>query len=210
MRKSLSGSGRRAGQRFDAEHGVVTEALIFLGELDPEAIGEAIEDATHYEPTPIAQFDAMLAALPFPPDGATFVDVGAGMGRVVLLASQKAFAMAVGIEVSPALAETARDNLVRWRRAHPDVLCKDLRITCKDALAFHFPPGDLVVYLFNPFGEATLERLLDRIVAGRTGRVAVLYHTPVHRGVLDAYPAFELTADLGFGLVYLARLGGSG
>ena len=39
-------SGRRAGQRFDAMHGVTTEALIFLGELDPEAIGPNLEFAT--------------------------------------------------------------------------------------------------------------------------------------------------------------------
>ena len=48
-------AGRRAGQRFDAELGVTTEALIFLGELDPEAIGPSLEHATHYEPTPIAE-----------------------------------------------------------------------------------------------------------------------------------------------------------
>ena len=46
-------SGRRAGQRFDAAHGVTTEALIFLGELDPENVGPGIEFATHYEATPI-------------------------------------------------------------------------------------------------------------------------------------------------------------
>ena len=31
-------SGRRAGQHFDATHHVTTEALIFLGELDPENV----------------------------------------------------------------------------------------------------------------------------------------------------------------------------
>lgn len=195
-------SGRRSGQRFDAQHGVVTEALIFLGELDPDAIGNALEDATHYEPTPLAQFDEMLRALPGSPATSTFVDVGAGMGRVVLLASTKPFKQVVGVEVSPALCETARDNVVRWRRRHPDLACKDVRIVCKDASSFALPPGDLVIYLYNPFGEATLRKLVDRIAHACHAGAYVMYHTPVHRWILDEHSSFETVADLGFGLIY--------
>lgn len=204
MRHALprSTSGRRRGQRFDAAHGVVTEALIFLGELDPEAIGDALEDATHYEPTPVAQFEAMLDALPVAANGFTFVDLGAGMGRVVLLASTRPFRQAVGVEVSPALCETARDNLVRWRRAHGDLLCKDLRVVHADAAAFELPPGDIVVYLYNPFGETTVERVVQRLLEREDGRCFVLYHTPVHRHVFDERPRCELLTDLGYGVVY--------
>jgi predicted RNA methylase len=196
------GSGRRSGQRFDALHGVVTEALIFLGELDPETIGEALEDATHYEPTPLSQFDEMLSALPIAHNGYTFVDIGAGMGRVILLASTKPFKQIVGVEVSKALCETARDNTVRWRRRHPETACKDVRVVCKDASSFHFPPGDLVLYLYNPFGAATLRALIDRVAKECGGRVFVVYHTPVHRAVLEEHPSFSLVADLGYGVIF--------
>lgn len=205
MRK---GSGRRSGQRFDALHGVVTEALIFLGELDPEAIGEALDDATHYEPTPLSQFHEMVAALRIPETDFAFVDVGAGMGRVVLLASIRPFKQIVGVEVSAALCETARDNVVRWRRRHHDLACKDVRIVCKDASAFRFPRGNLVFYLYNPFGEATFRALVDRIAAECLGEAYVMYHTPVHRRVLDDHPAFCLYADLGYGAIFEKRKGG--
>lgn len=195
-------SGRRSGQRFDALHGVVTEALIFLGELDPDAIGDALEDATHYEPTPLAQFDEMLVALPVAQSAYTFVDIGAGMGRVVLLASARPFRQVIGVEVSPALCETARDNVVRWRRRHPELACKDVRIVRKDAASFKFPAGNLAIYLYNPFGESTLRRLVDRIAAECHGAVYVMYHTPVHRAVLDEHSSFSLVADLGFGRIY--------
>ena len=46
------------------------------------------------------------------------------------------------------------------------------------------------------------EVILDRLAANPRGEVAILYHTPVERAVLDAHPAFELAAELGFGLVY--------
>ena len=195
-------SGRRRGQRFDAQHGIVTEALIFLGELDPEAIGDALEDATHYEPTPVAQFDALIGSLPVSANDLTFVDIGAGMGRVVLLASLLPFKQVIGVEVSPALCDTARDNVVRWRRSKAELGCNDIRIVCADASAFRFPRGDLVLYLYNPFGEATLQRVADRLVSEANGAVYVLYHTPVHRVVFDQHARFELVSDLGFGLVY--------
>jgi trans-aconitate methyltransferase len=198
-------SGRRSGQRFDAEHGVVTEALLFLGELDCDAIGEAMADATHYEPTPVYECTALLRAIPIEERHCVFVDIGAGLGRVVMLASVRPFRQVVGVEVSAALCETARDNLVRWRRVHRDLACKDLRIVCADAASYVFPNGDLVVYLYNPFGERTLERMLHRLCEREAGRCFIAYHTPVHRTVLDTHARFELVADLQFGSVYRMR-----
>jgi predicted RNA methylase len=199
-------SGRRSGQRFDAEHGVVTEALLFLGELDPEAIGAAMEDATHYEPTPVYECTALLRAIP--PDEierSAFVDIGAGMGRVVMLASTRPFTQVIGVEVSGALCETARDNVVRWRRAHDDLRCKDVRIVRADAAAYVFPKGNLVVYMYNPFGEKTVERILEKLAARESGVCYIVYHTPVHRSVLDTHARCELMADLQFGAVYRLR-----
>jgi SAM-dependent methyltransferase len=198
-----STSGRRSGQRFDADHGVVTEALLFLGELDPEAIGAALEDATHYEATPVKECRALLDELPHV-NGRTFVDVGAGMGRVLMLASLRPFHQIIGVEVSGALCETARDNLVRWRRAYEHTACKDLRVVCANAAAYAFPRGDLVVYLYNPFGERTLVQIADTL-AVRDGECFVVYHTPVHRAVFDAHAQFESIIELEFGVVYRVR-----
>lgn len=196
------GSGRRSGLRFDAENGVVTEALIFLGQLDPERIGDALEDATHYEPTPLAQFNEMLRALAIDLSAYTFVDIGAGMGRIVLLASLNPFKQIIGVEVSPALCQTARDNVVRWRARHPSLPCSDIRIVEKDAAAFRMPRGETVFYLYNPFGGDTLARILDRIARESTGTAYLMYHTPVHRHLLDQDSRYALVRDLGYGLIY--------
>ena len=192
-------SGRRAGQRFDATHGVTTEALIFLGELDPEAIGPNLEFATHYEATPVADIDALLDASPLAPERTTFIDLGAGMGRVVLRAARRPFRQIIGVEISPALHEIAKEN----RRVYRGTLaCTDVRLVRADASTFSFPRGDLAVYLYNPFRAGVLGPILDRLAANRRREVTLLYHTPVERAVLDAHPAFALTADLGFGLAY--------
>ncbi len=197
-------SGRRAGQRFDAEHGVTTEVLVFLGELDPEAIGPALEHATHYEPTPVAQAEGLLAASPLRPERTTFVDLGAGMGRVLLLAARRPFKTVIGVEVSPALVEIARENLAAAR--DPLRVARDLRLVRADASTYRFPPGDLVVYLYNPFAAPVLDAVLINLRASDERReVVLLYHTPVERDTIDASEAFELLDDLGFGLVYRLR-----
>ncbi|MBD5657541.1 MAG: class I SAM-dependent methyltransferase, partial [Candidatus Eremiobacteraeota bacterium] len=166
-------SGRRAGQRFDADHGVATEALLFLGDLDPEAIGPNIVHATHYEPTPVGDLETLLGHVGFPLERATFVDVGAGMGRVVLLASGHAFRQVIGVEISPALHEIARDNLARFAAATRR--CRDVRLVRADAAGYRFPGGDLVAYLYNPFDGAVLATVLDRRAADKRREVALLY-----------------------------------
>jgi SAM-dependent methyltransferase len=197
-------SGRRAGQRFDAEHGVTTEALLFLAELDPEAIGDSLEYATHYEPSPVAQADALLDASPLRPQTTTFVDLGAGMGRVVLLAARREFRAVIGVEISPALVEIARENLATAR--DPQRVARDVKIVRADAAEYTLPHGDLVVYMYNPFRGPVLDAVLARLCdAGERGEVVVLYHTAVEQERVEALQAFERIADLGFGLAYRSR-----
>jgi SAM-dependent methyltransferase len=198
-------SGRRSGQRFDAEHGVTTEALVFLGELDPDAIGPSLRYATHYEPTPVAQAEALLDASPLAPKGATFVDLGAGMGRIVLLAARRTFRTVIGVEISPALVEIGRENLACAN--DPGRVSRDVRIVRADAAEYRFPAGDLVVYLYNPFRAPILEAVLAALTRPIKKRreVVLLYHTPVERETIDGSEAFELVRDLGFGVVYRLR-----
>ncbi len=193
-------SGPRAGRRFDAELGVTTEALIFLGDLDPEAIGPNIEHATHYEPTPVGDFDPLLDLVPIPLERATFVDLGAGMGRAVFLAARRPFRQAIGVEISPALYEVALENLAKIPRE--TLRCRDVRIVRADAAGYRFPRGDLVVYLYNPFDGAILAQILDRLAKDAKHDVALVYHTPVERAVIEAHPAFELAAESATGAVY--------
>jgi SAM-dependent methyltransferase len=188
--------------RFDAQYGVTTEALVFLGSLDPEAIGPSILDATHYEATPVGDLATLLAAVPIPLDGATFVDLGSGMGRVALLASAYPFRQVIGVEISPALHEIARDNLGAFVGRK---LCRDVRLVRADAATFSLPRGNLIAYLYNPFRGAVLDAVVERL-AQRSGETVVLYHTPVERTAFEASGAFEQLAETARGIVYRRKL----
>jgi SAM-dependent methyltransferase len=195
-------SGRRAGQRFDAQYGVTTEALVFLGSLDPEAIGPCVVDATHYEATPVGDLATLLAATPIPLERASFVDLGSGMGRVLFLASAYPFRQVIGVEISPALHQIARDNLSAWKGRSR---CRDIRLVRANAATCALPPGALIVYLYNPFRGAVLEAVVERL-ARRSHETVVLYHTPVERRAFDESGAFEQIAETPRGLVYRRKL----
>jgi SAM-dependent methyltransferase len=195
-------SERSSGRRFDRKYGVTTQAILFLGDLDPDEAGDAGAHATHYEAVPIDDFRRLLAHVPAEiVANSTFVDVGAGMGRALLLAREMPFKQIVGIEVSGGLYEVARENL---ERAHGDQgHCKEIRIVHADARIWNYPSGDLVVFLFNPFDASALQATLASIVERRgPGSTWLVYHTPVERAIVEGDARFEYVAEERFGIVY--------
>jgi SAM-dependent methyltransferase len=116
----------------------------------------------------------------------TFVDLGAGMGRAVLLASELKFKAVVGVELHPTLVGIARRNVKIWRAAGSER--SPIRIIEGDAVEFALPAGPAVVFLFNPFDAAVLRRLLKRWrpeLKGRARALDVLYVNNEHERVLE-------------------------
>lgn len=106
----------------------------------------------------------------------TFVDLGAGMGRALLLASTLNFKSVIGVELHPLLVSIARGNARLWRASGRERSA--IRIVQDDAVEFALPPGPVVVFLFNPFGATVLRRLLKswRKAASRMpGHLDLLY-----------------------------------
>jgi SAM-dependent methyltransferase len=201
----MAGAGRSSGRGFDRVHGVTTQALVLLGQLEA-AWDDAYAHATHYEPVPVEAFAELLAALPRAlVSSAVFVDVGCGMGRAVLLATEHPFKQVVGIELSPALHAVARENLAAARGLR--TRCRDVRLRRGDARRSRFPRGDLVVFLFNPFDHEVLRAVLERIVRSRRpgDRVTLLYHVAVHREIVAEY-ASDVLYDGAAGLVATLRV----
>jgi SAM-dependent methyltransferase len=115
----------------------------------------------------------------------TFVDLGAGMGRAVLLASELGFKRLVGVELHPTLAGIARRNASLWRAAGRER--SPMRIVQGDAVEFPLPAGPVLVFLFNPFGAAVLRRLLNgwRKVSAEETQLDLIYVNNEHEGVLE-------------------------
>ncbi|MGH9513468.1 MAG: class I SAM-dependent methyltransferase [Terriglobales bacterium] len=148
---------------FDRTHGVETEGdfagCTYLSDLDitsPNWI-----EGHNYVPIERDRFDRILNALDIPFEEYTFVDLGSGMGRALLLASEYPFKRIIGLEFSPQLHGRAEENIRRYRS--PNQRCKAIQSRNEDLACFSPPPGPLVLYLFDPCQARILNSLLPKI-----------------------------------------------
>jgi SAM-dependent methyltransferase len=129
----------------------------------------------------------------------TFLDLGAGKGRAVLLASEFAFREVIGVELNPAMTVIAEANVALWRSAHvtdPTASAiAPISIVQDDALNLPLPAVPTLIFLFHPFEDPVLKMLLRRIEAafvGHPGELDILYVNAEHGAVLNRHPAFKL------------------
>jgi SAM-dependent methyltransferase len=116
----------------------------------------------------------------------TFVDLGSGKGRTLLMASDYPFRRILGVELLPSLHQIAQENLRQYKS--DGQRCFALESICADAADFPLPEDPLVVYLFNPFPEPVLRQAvanLERSVREHPRAVYVLYHNPLLAHVLE-------------------------
>ncbi|MGB9119786.1 MAG: class I SAM-dependent methyltransferase [Candidatus Angelobacter sp.] len=93
--------------------------------------------------------------------GFTFIDLGSGKGRVLLMASDYPFQKIVGVEFMPELHRAAQKNISDYLSDRQQ--CRQIEAVCMDARDFQFPPEPLLVYLFNPFSESTFAQVLENL-----------------------------------------------
>lgn len=157
-----------------------------------------------YQPTEPAAFHEMLNTLEQNPAGDrngpdlrdyTFVDLGSGKGRTLLMASDYPFRRILGIELLSSLHQIAQQNLGQYKSESQK--CFALESICADATAFGFPDGPLVLYLFNPLPESGLRQVrlnLEQTVRAHPRPVYVLYHNPLLEHVFAESTAFRKIA----------------
>jgi SAM-dependent methyltransferase len=144
-----------------------------------------------YQPTEAALFHEMIDALHQQThlnfSDFVFLDVGSGKGRTLLMASDYPFRRIVGVELLPALHQAAQENLSKYRRESQK--CFALESICADATEFPLPAEPTVLYLFNPFPEAGLKRMmanLEESLRSHSRTVYVRYHNPLLEHILEA------------------------
>jgi SAM-dependent methyltransferase len=145
-----------------------------------------------YQPTDPALFREMMAALPIPFDQFTFVDVGSGKGRTLLLASEYPFQRIVGVEILPELNRAAQENIRAYKS--PTQRCFDIQTVCADAREFELPDEPLVLYLFNPLPEDALRQVIARLEKSLVQfprPVCIVYHNPLLESAISASPFLE-------------------
>ena len=179
---------------FDTTRHVQTSGLVhrprttgFVGEL---------KDSYIYGAVRVTNAHAALRDLPIGGGDYsqyTFIDVGSGKGRVLFVAAEYPFRKVMGVEFSDALHDDAVANLKRYK--FPKRRCADIEPVHADAREFEFPNGNLVIYLFNPFGPEVMERMLanlERSLGKQPRHAIVVMLWPDHSDVVERMPIMRV------------------
>ncbi len=199
---------------FDQMHGVDTSGLVpakhlVTGHANDEHVTAYYGVAPSILRSLIAQWRETVP--PHPISSYTFIDIGAGKGRGLLVASEYQFRSVIGIELNSSLAAIARANVAHWIRTHAaDPTAPRLapiEVLEQDALDFDLPATPVLLFLFHPFEAPVLRQLLRNIEtqlgapfvtasSSRVGRqpsqpaLDLIYVNAECANVLDRNPAF--------------------
>lgn len=166
---------------FDRRYGVRTEE-----EVELETLGVAAPGRNGYLP-----YRRRLPRGILPQQEVTetdvFLDVGSGMGRVVLQAAlHYPFRRVIGVEVSRQLNDVAVANVCRLRGR---LRCRSVVLVHADILDFDIPADASVVFLFNPFSGVVFRRFVERLLESvdrHPREVRIIYADPKEEATLLA------------------------
>jgi SAM-dependent methyltransferase len=111
-----------------------------------------------------------------------FVDLGCGSGRALFVFARAGVRCCRGVEFDPAACRLAAANAARFAgRGAP------IEIVTADVASYPFR-DETVLFLFNPFGRATLRAVLENLrrnLLAHPRRVRIGYYHPVHADLMD-------------------------
>jgi SAM-dependent methyltransferase len=166
---------------FQHRYGLPREAA---GHIELDEVGFSGEGRQGYGPSPWGVLRRVL-----PPGEVTrddvFLDLGCGMGNVLLTAAGYQFRRVIGVEIVPRFAEIAREAVARNQsRLH----CPDVEVVVADVVNYEIPDDVTVAYLANPFLGSLFDEVVANLIASvdrNPRRLRVVYVAPQEAARLE-------------------------
>jgi SAM-dependent methyltransferase len=181
---------------FDQTNGVNTSGRLNLRRLAIDSPNR--KHGRDYQGVEPGRFSDALAEVHEDFSAFTFIDLGSGKGRALMMAHQLGFGRLIGVEFSPRLAEISRNNLAKLE-------LRNVQVVVQDAAEFRFPNEPLVVFTFNSFGPEVLRGVLTNLRA-QTNPVYFVYVNAVHNSTLLTDQLFYPLATSRFHSVWHCKL----
>jgi SAM-dependent methyltransferase len=184
LRNVYSGCLRK--HPIDLHYGTDTSGLVDADRLqDDSTLVSLINPYMGSQPSIIRR------ALQTLPDigGYTFIDFGCGKGRPMIIATEFAFSAVLGLDISAELVQVANKNAALIARKFPERT--PMKAMEANVSEVSLPAGKLVIFLYNPFADALISALLNKIeaaLADETEHLFVVYVNPVAGHLFDASP----------------------
>jgi SAM-dependent methyltransferase len=148
-----------APDTFDLTHQIETSQRVHQSDLATDSPNWIY--GVGYWPTPVGLIREILEFLPIRHEEFTFIDLGSGKGRVLLLASEYAFEKIIGVEYAPELHLAAFENIRGYRNGVQK--CKAIESVCRDMAKFQFPEKPLAIFLYNPTSEPVMRVVAENL-----------------------------------------------
>ena len=162
--------GDRACMHWGAEAADSLAAGLFRSDCPPHPWEGSDGEMIHYESTPVSAVLELVDRVPLT-RADRFVDIGSGLGQVVLLVHLLTGVDAMGLEVMPAYVERARGEAER--------LGIDGGSLCEGDARSADLCGGTVYFLFSPFRGQMLQTVLNRLRhEARTRRLTICSFGP--------------------------------
>jgi 16S rRNA G966 N2-methylase RsmD len=175
---------------FDWQHGVSTCGDANLANLT--LVGNSADHGVFYHPAHPKLLFELFNSLKIDFPSYTFVDLGSGKGRPLLVASEYPFSEIIGVEFAAELHKIASENIQNYKSKTQR--CKNVRSVNLDAAEFEIPLTPLVLYLFNPFRPAVLIPVLQRLqrsLESHPRDVTLIYAAPFHAALIEQETALK-------------------
>lgn len=204
-KKLLSGRWRvnDIESEFDQSYGVDTEGICEVGSLESVAASKNARHAVRYQPSPHDISSKAITSLGLEYTHFTFIDFGAGKGRVLLIAGELPFNAVIGIEFSQELCDMANRNISKVDPAR--IFAKVIKCIHADVTAYNLPHTPLVCYFYNPFDRVIMEKVASKLVKSLEENprdIYIIYLDPKHRSLFEDSGRWAIVDEQNFIVTY--------
>lgn len=107
-----------------------------------------------------------------------FVDIGCGKGRPVFVAESFGYDNLIGIDLDGELIGVANENLKTYLLKRET---SNIKFIMENALEFTYLNQPTVYFLFNPFSESVLKKVISKIISSSNFETWFVYMNPMFK-----------------------------
>jgi SAM-dependent methyltransferase len=122
----------------------------------------------------------------------TFLDIGCGKGRAMMVAAHYDFKKITGVEINLDYCTSLSETSIKYQN---EFNCS-FEIICGDASEYHIPDDVQTIFFYNPFKEPVMRKVVSNIMSSLSNNKRELY-------IIYLNPLYsELLLERGFIKIY--------
>lgn len=177
---------------FDVAYGIQTSGFVpnFLTHPGANIFKLTSRENNHYAGCQPSCLRKALRSLPNTSQF-TFYDLGCGMGRALVTASEFSFREIIGVDLSRELCAIAVNNAQKIARSFPNR--PPIRVEQADANAIEPQSDKIVVFMYHSFGRTTLTPIVEKFeqLSMSGSDIFIIFENPVNGDLVERSTSFR-------------------